>query len=334
MRIAATLSALIWLFFGTMSVAGAQPDASGASVASAPTEIESQAISLAELDALIDEDSASTPSLKPKDILDIAALVSFLGLAVVSFLRKSIPLKYATMVVAIFYMGFMKGNLVSLVHIFGLVDLSFPIFRYNVSWYLLMAFAVISTVLWGRLYCGRICAFGALTQLMDKILPSRWRYEPPRWFDSKAVYLKYVILAVVVVYYLLTQDKLIYKYVEPFWMFTLTGNALMWSLLAVLLLASVFIRNFYCRYFCSVGAALGIMSSVSVFRIKRWKLCNSCKLCQKKCEWGAIRGPKISVGECVRCDDCEILYADKTKCPHWLLLAKNRLQRALTGVRV
>jgi NosR/NirI family nitrous oxide reductase transcriptional regulator len=329
MRFALVLSTVVYVFLGALCVAWAQPDAASAPSATASSDSAAQTPSLAELDALIDEDSASVPSLKPKDIIDIVALVAFLGLALVSFFRKSPALKYTTMIVAIVYMGFMKGNLVSLVHLFGLVDVSFPIFRYNISWYVLMAFALVSTVLWGRLYCGRICAFGAFTQVMDKILPSRWRYEPPRWFDAKAVYLKYIILGVVMAYYLLTQDKFIYKYVEPFWMFTLTGNALMWSLLAALLLASVFIRNFYCRYFCSVGAALGILSSISMFRIKRWQLCNSCKLCQKKCEWGAIRGPKISVGECVRCDDCEILYDDKTKCPHWLLLAKKRLKRAL-----
>jgi len=41
-----------------------------------------------------------------------------------------------------------------------------------------------------------------------------------------------------------------------------------------------------------------------------------------KCEWGAIRGPKIVASECVRCDDCERLYLDTEKCPHWLILAR------------
>jgi NosR/NirI family transcriptional regulator, nitrous oxide reductase regulator len=323
----------------------AQPNETPATEVTAPTDTDNASAveaepadtadgpSLAELEALMVEDSAPAPTLKTKDIIDIAALAAFLSLALVSFWRKSTPLKYITMIAAVGYMGFAKGNLVSLVHIFGLLDLSLPILKYNVAWYMLMGFTLVSTVLWGRLYCGRVCAFGAFTQLMDKILPSSWRYEPPKWFDSKAVYVKYVILASVVIYYLITQDKFIYKYVEPFWMFTLTGDVLLWSMVGGLLLASVFIRNFYCRYLCSVGAALGLISSVSIFRIKRWQLCTSCKLCQKKCEWGAIKGPKISTGECVRCDDCEILYADKSKCPHWLLLAKNRLQRALSGAR-
>ena len=43
------------------------------------------------------------------------------------------------------------------------------------------------------------------------------------------------------------------------------------------------------------------------------------------CEWGAIEGPKIIKSECVRCDDCERLYADTKKCPHWLILAKKKI---------
>ena len=48
-------------------------------------------------------------------------------------------------------------------------------------------------------------------------------------------------------------------------------------------------------------------------RIKRWSECDSCKICEKTCEWGAIRGPKIVMSECVRCDDCERLLSTATE---------------------
>jgi len=288
-----------------------------------------QTPSLDDLNALIAEDSTPMPSFGQREILDIAGILAFLTLALISFFKKSKPLKYLTMVCAVGYMGFIKGNLVSLVHIFGLVEFSFPIFQYNVSWYILMIFTIASTVLWGRVYCGRICAFGAFTQLMDQIVPKRLRFELPRHIERRAIYVKYVLLASTIGYFSLTHDKFIYKYVEPFWMFTLNGTTVTWTLVALLLVTTVFIRNFYCRYLCPVGAALGLMSQLSVFRIKRWKQCNTCKLCQKACEWGAIQGPKIAVSECVRCDDCEILYSSETKCPHWLMINKKRLKQTL-----
>ena len=46
--------------------------------------------------------------------------------------------------------------------------------------------------------------------------------------------------------------------------------------------------------------ALGLLSGLTVFRIKRWSECKTCKICEKTCEWGAIRGPIIVKSECVR----------------------------------
>ena len=42
---------------------------------------------------------------------------------------------------------------------------------------------------------------------------------------------------------------------------------------------------------------------------------------------GAIRGPQIVVTECVRCDDCERLYLDTAKYPHWILLRRSTATR-------
>jgi len=100
------------------------------------------------------------------------------------------------------------------------------------------------------------------------------------------------------------------------------ASTLMWAGLGVLLVSTVFVRNLYCRFLCPVGAFLGLLSNLTVFRIKRWSECDTCITCEKACEWGAIRGPKIIASECVRCDDCERLYMDDQKCPHWLIIKK------------
>ncbi len=257
--------------------------------------------------------------------LDLILLAAFLALALVSFFRKSIPLKYVTFVAAVGYMGFTKSSLVSVSDVFRLTDLSVPEFKFSLAWYAFMLFVVGSTVLWGRVYCGRVCAFGALTQLMDPILPRKMRVEIPVRIEKHANLIKYGVLAGVMAYYLVTKDVAgPIRYAEPFWMFSLFGTTAMWIGLAVLLVATVFVRNLYCRFLCPVGAALGIISNLTVFRIKRWSECKTCKICEKTCEWGAIRGPKIVASECVRCDDCERLYMDQQKCPHWLILYKRK----------
>ena len=141
------------------------------------------------------------------------------------------------------------------------------------------------------------------------------------------MYLKCVILAAAILYVLAGGDTLVYRYIEPFWMFTLSGNTIMWTLLAILLVATLFVRNLYCRYLCAVGAGLGLLSNLTIFRIKRWNECQTCKVCERACDWGAIQGPKLSVAECVRCDDCERLYTDRAGCPHWFILERHTSPR-------
>jgi NosR/NirI family nitrous oxide reductase transcriptional regulator len=260
---------------------------------------------------------------------DLVCLGAFLVLAVISFRRRSVPLKYATLVVAVAYMGFVKSHLISVTNVFSAIDGNLPVFKYNLAFYAFAAFTLISTVLVGRLYCGRVCAFGALTQLMDAVLPQRWRVNVPRPLERHASRIKFGVLAVTLLYFVLTSDMLIYRYVEPFWMFGLFASTPLWIALALLLAATMFVRNLYCRFLCPIGAMLGVISYLTVFRIKRWSECQTCRICQKACQWGAIDGPRILVTECVRCDDCEQLYADEAKCPHWRILAYREKKRII-----
>jgi len=83
--------------------------------------------------------------------LDLAVTAAFITLALVSFFKKSVRLKYLALVVAVGYMGFSKSHLISVVDIFGVIDRTLPVPRYNISYYAFGLFVLASTVLWGRL---------------------------------------------------------------------------------------------------------------------------------------------------------------------------------------
>lgn len=263
---------------------------------------------------------------------DILIFAAFATLAMVSFLRKSVPLKYVTLILAVGYLGIYKSYLLSITNVLGSLTGTFPLHRESIVFSVLAIIGVVTTILWGRVYCGRICAFGALTQLIDAIVPSRFQVEIPPALEQRAGYIKYAILFGAIGYYLVTHENGFYRYIEPFWMFSREASIALWVGLGVLLVASIFVRNLYCRFLCPLGAALGLVSALSIFKIERWSECSTCKLCENACEWGAIRERKIIMTECVRCDDCEILYASKSKCPHWLLEAKRaRLKSAASA---
>ena len=315
MRLAALLAgACVLLLFPAAGIPAAQP---------APA-VPAQPEPAADLWQFEDEeeDVETWSALLRDQAGDMLLFAAFAALALVSFFRKSVRLKYVTLVAAVVYLGFSKSQLISVVNIHALLTGNLPAFKYSLAWYLFAGFTVVSTVLWGRLYCGRICAYGALTQLMDRVVPARLRVDVPKWLERRAALVKFGLLGATLLYFLLTSDIGAYRYVEPFWMFTRQASAGMWIGLGLLLAATVFVRNLYCRFLCPVGAALGLLSKLTVFGIKRWSECNTCKICEKTCEWGAIRGPQIVMTECVRCDDCERLYADTAKCPHWIILRR------------
>jgi polyferredoxin len=165
---------------------------------------------------------------------------------------------------------------------------------------------------------------------MDRVLPAKLRVEVPPAIERRAAWIKYLLLASVIGYYAVTRDTKIYRIVEPFWMFGLAGTAMMWTGIAALLAVTVFVRNVYCRFLCPVGGALGLISMAATLRpIKRWSECRTCKICERACEWGAIRGPKIVKSECVRCDDCERLYMDQQKCVHWVVFHRSAAKASL-----
>ena len=269
-----------------------------------------------------EEDQETWGVLLADQALDLGLLAAFATLAMVSFTRKSVALKYVTLGASVLYLGLAKSQLISVVNVYSLLTGNLPVFKYSLAWYLFAGFTLVSTVLWGRLYCGRICAYGALTQLLDRVVPARLRVDVPTWIDRRAAKVKYGLLGATLLYFFVTSDISAYRYVEPFWMFTGRATIGLWVGLALLLVATVFVRNLYCRFLCPVGAFLGLLSNLTIFRIKRWSECNSCKICEKACEWGAIEGPKILMTECVRCDDCERLYLDTAKCPHWIILRR------------
>ena len=285
----------------------------------------SQAAPPAPADAWHFDDDKAEPSLRTtvgQQAGELILLVMLFALSLIGFFRKSERIKTITLVASVAYFGIYRSQLLSIVNIFGLISWNLPIVKFNLGWYLFASFSLVTTVLWGRLYCGRVCAFGAMTQLMDRLVPARLRVEVPSRFERRAAYVKYGLLGGSIIYFLIAHDMSIYQYVEPFWLFSGRATVGLWCGLAVLLVATVFVKNLYCRFLCPVGAFLGLMSNLTVFRIKRWSECKSCRICEKTCEWGAIDGPRIIASECVRCDDCERLYMDQQKCPHWIVLRR------------
>ena len=74
--------------------------------------------------------------------------------------------------------------------------------------------------------------------------------------------------------------------------------------LAALLLLSVLVQNFWCRYLCPYGALLGLASWFSPLRIRRKpELCIDCSKCAKACP-SALPVDKLIAIQSVECTGC------------------------------
>jgi polyferredoxin len=77
--------------------------------------------------------------------------------------------------------------------------------------------------------------------------------------------------------------------------------------IAVLVVASVFIQNFWCRYLCPYGALLGLTSLLSPLRIRRQTdACIDCAKCAKACPSSLSVDKLITIksAECTGCMQC------------------------------
>lgn len=77
--------------------------------------------------------------------------------------------------------------------------------------------------------------------------------------------------------------------------------------LGVLIVASLFVQNFWCRYLCPYGALLGISSLFSPLRIRRCEpACIDCAKCAKACPSALPVDKLITIksAECSGCMEC------------------------------
>lgn len=189
-----------------------------------------------------------------------------------------------------------------------------------VSW----IFIAVITVIWGRgVFCGWVCPYGALSELLFKLgrLVRLPEFELPERVHLKLRYLRYGVLAVLVGTFLYSSElgeQL--AEVEPFkttffvapWSRSI-GFIAWWLLL--LGLSLVWFRPF-CRYVCPLGAGLALPSSFRISGPYRRQFCDSCKICTKGCEPRAIDSHgHIDPRECLSCMECETNFRDEAVCP-------------------
>lgn len=257
----------------------------------------------------------------------LALMATVLALGSLAFFTKAPALRWVSLTVTLFVLGWWDGGFLSVSHITSGIWTGVGVYLRDLPLLLMVTFTLLTTLVWGRVFCGFLCPFGALQDMIDALVPKSWKRPLPSRVHRPATAVKYGILAVIIVPALLGSHVSLYQYFEPFGtVFFLSPSLPLWLIAGAFLAASVVVPRFYCRYACPLGAALGILSLVSLRRIPRVEQCSLCSVCEQKCPTGAIRKSVIDVHECVRCNVCEVqLIERRGVCRHDMEEVRPRL---------
>ena len=171
------------------------------------------------------------------------------------------------------------------------------------------------TIIWGRFFCGYLCSFGAMGDLVHFVgskLPIPQVRVPER--ANKALSkVKYVIFLLVLVCLWIPANQ-VDSSLDPWTSFgmlaTLNFDAALSVgslLLLLIIVGSLFVERFFCRYLCPLGAVFSLVSGHRLFKIRRKSPdCVKCGRCYRACPIGipVHREDCVTSGECIDCMKC------------------------------
>ncbi|XKE45386.1 NosR/NirI family protein [Halomonas organivorans] len=268
----------------------------------------------------------------------------------VRYPRVLAPLRLGFLVYTLVFIGWYGLAQLSVVNVLTftnalITDFSWSSFLIDPMMFILWGFVAVSLLLWGRgVYCGWLCPFGALQDLVNKTARRLGvkQIQVPFGLHERLWAIKYIILLglfALSLHSLGTAER--YAEVEPFktaitlrfqrdWPFVLYAL----GLVAV----SAFNHKFYCRYVCPLGAGLAVPARLRLFDwLKRHRgSCGTpCQICANECEVAAIHPDgRINANECHYCLDCQVTYHDDRRCPP-MIKRRKRYEKAarLAGAR-
>ncbi len=201
--------------------------------------------------------------------------------------------------------------------------------------FILLAIVLVSVLL-KKSFCSWLCPVGTLSEslwlLGEKLFGKN--IHLPRWLDYPLRSLKYLILF----FFLWAVSGMDVPALASFisspynrmadvkmYLFFADISTFALSVIIGLMLLSMIVKNFWCRFLCPYGALLGIVSWMSPFKITREiSSCIDCELCTKACPSNILvhKMERVWSAECDSCMRCvEVCPVKET------LLLRTRLSK-------
>ena len=284
-------------------------------------------------------------------IVDIAILLAAMGALTLVFFSQNwlaarpklaVRVRVAFLTFTVLWIGAYAGAQLSVVNVLTFTNRLMNEFRWEFFLvdpliFVLWGSVAAGLLFWGRgPYCGWLCPFGALQELVNRVakyfkvpqvrLP--WGLHERLWPIKYLIFLGLLALSIYSLALAETASE-----IEPFKTAIVLRFAREWPFVIyalTLLGIGIFIERFFCRYLCPLGAALAIPGRLRMFEwLRRYKQCGSpCQSCANTCMVEAIHPDgHINPNECLYCLHCQILYYDDHACPVMIERRERRERR-------
>lgn len=146
--------------------------------------------------------------------------------------------------------------------------LSFNLSAAALSWSFFAAAGIpLVVAVFGNIYCGYMCPFGAMQELLGRLVPKGLQ-GPSQSQIYRMGSVRYGLLFVFIAAFFITRDRTTLA-ADPLisifnWRFSISDlNTMTIAIAAVVLAASLLYRRFWCRYLCPAGAFLTLLGGLS-----------------------------------------------------------------------
>ena len=183
--------------------------------------------------------------------------------------------------------------------------------------FLFLAFLAMSLLL-KKAFCAWLCPVGTLSEFLWRLGRKIFRrnFALPKWLDIPLRGLKYLLLG----FFAFIIGSMSAEALDDFMHapYALVADVKMYNffvhmsmtaaiVVALLMVISVFVRNFWCRYLCPYGALMGLVSLLSPVKIRRdTEACVDCGKCAKACPSNLQVDKLVTIrsAECTGCMAC------------------------------
>ncbi len=160
----------------------------------------------------------------------------------------------------------------------------------------LLTVAIPAVVLiFGNIYCGYLCPFGALQELISYLRPKKMRPLIPAETLRTASFFKYIILFIIITAFFIWRKQDTLKTDVLIGIFSAQDGVLLLVFSIIAIAGAFFYTRFWCRYLCPAGAFLALLNRAAFLKkylpAKRYG----------RCDFGLTAAEH---SDCIHCDRC------------------------------